>query len=67
MRLRAVALALRGPPAISQIAGLSAVIEDTHEPRLKVKDENARPNASKGLTAIFSLQTAVNEFSRLPI
>jgi len=35
---------------------LSAVIEDTHEPRLKVKDENARPNASKGLTAIFSLQ-----------
>jgi len=37
-------------------ATVGALYEDTHEPRLKVKDENARPNASKGLTAIFSLQ-----------
>jgi len=41
---------MSGSPAVA------AVYEDTHEPRLKVKDENARPNASKGLTAIFSLQ-----------
>ena len=31
LRLRAFALALRGPPAISQIAVLPAVIEDIHE------------------------------------
>ena len=33
-----------------------AVIEDSHEPRLKANDENARRNGSKGLTASFSLQ-----------
>jgi len=27
LRLRAIALALRGPPAMSQVAGLSAVID----------------------------------------
>ena len=65
LRLRPSGLALRAllceealhkKCMMSGSSAVAAVYEDTHEPRLKVKDENARPNASKGLTAIFSLQ-----------
>ena len=35
---------------------LSAVIEDVHEPWLKVNNENVRRDGSKGLAATLSLQ-----------